>query len=359
MTMHRLPSPSHRGVAARREQGMSLIELMIGMLIGLALLAALGSLYIATSNARSEFNKTGEQIENGRYALESIVRDVEVAGFYGRASLGNGVTYTLPDPCATGQPAFSSTTATPAVPVGVAGLPVGAAAPTCLTNMVPNSEVLTVRYASSTPTTTAGMAAGEYYVQLSTCATDATQLVYDTTASNFVLHAKPINKPCDGVTLAELRKYVVRSYYLASCDNCGTGGDSTPTLKVAEFLNGSIQVSSLVNGIQDVHYSYGVDTDGNGSPDCYVDNPAIDNHTACGNASSFWTNATTNWSNVTAVRVTLLSRNLAPTAGWTDTRTYTLNGRAAQGSPYNDGYKRHVYAALARVWNMGGMRENP
>lgn len=351
MIMHRPPNPAHRG-AARREQGMSLIELMIGMLIGLALLAALGSLYIATSNARSEFNKTGEQIENGRYALESIVRDVEVAGFYGRANLSTGVTYTLPDPCATGQPAFSSTTATPAVPVGVAGLPVGAAAPACLTNMVPNSEVLTVRYASSTSTNTAGMAAGEYYVQLSTCATDATKLVYDTTAANFVLHDKTCTTP------AELRKYVVRSYYLASCDNCGTGGDSTPTLKVAEFLNGSIQVSSLVNGIQDVHYSYGVDTDGNGSPDCYVDNPAIDNSAACGNASSFWTNATTNWSNVTAVRVTLLSRNLAPTTGWTDTRTYDL-GRATADGPYSDSYKRHVYGALARVWNMGGMRENP
>jgi type IV pilus assembly protein PilW len=334
---------------------MSLIELMIGMAIGLALLGALGSLYVSTSKARSEFNKTGEQVENGRYALESIVRDVEMAGFYGRPGLGSGATYNVPDPCAIGQAAFSSTTAGTPVPVAVSGLPVGAAAPTCLTNMVPNSEVLTVRYASSVPTTTASIASGEYYVQLSTCATDTTPLVYDTTAAKFVLQTKP----CDG-TKAELRKYVARSFYLASCDSCGTNADTTPTLKVAEFINGSIQVSSLVNGVQDVHYSYGVDTDGNGSPDCYVDNPAIDNSASCTTSAGYaWTNATTNWSNVTAVRVTLLSRNLTVTTGWSDTRSYSLNGRAAQGSPYNDGYKRHVYGALARIWNIGGLRESP
>lgn len=338
---------------ARRQAGMSLIELMIAVAIGLALLAGLSSLYVSTSKARTEFNKTSEQVENGRFALQSITRDIEMAGFYGRASLGNGVTYTLPTPCATGQPAFSSTTATPAVPVGVAGLPVGATAPTCLTNMVPNSEVLTVRYASGVPTSASSIAAGEYYVQLSTCATDAAKLVYDTVAANFVLQTRT----CAG-TLAELRKYVVRSYYLSSCDVCGTNPDSTPTLKVAEFINGSVQVSSLVAGIQDAHYGYGVDTDGNGSPDCYVDNPAIDNSGTCPSGYVFSPDPATNWSNVTAVRVNLLSRNLDNTASWTDTRTYDLGHSTADG-PYNDHYKRHVYSTVARIWNAGGLRENP
>jgi type IV pilus assembly protein PilW len=343
---HRQP-PSH----ARHQAGMSLIELMIAVAIGLALLAGLSSLYVSTSKARGEFNKTSEQVENGRFALQSIRRDIEMAGFYGRASLGGGVTYTLPDPCAIGTPAFSSTTATPAVPVGVAGLPVGAAAPTCLTNKVLNSEVLTVRYASGVPTSASSITAGEYYVQLSACTTDATKLVYDTTKAKFVLQTRT----CAG-TLAELRKYVVRSYYLASCDICGT--DSTPTLKVAEFLNGSVQVSSLVNGIQDVHYSYGVDIDGNGSPDCYVDNPAIDNSGTCPAGYVFSPDTATNWSNVTTVRVNLLSRNLDKTASWTDSRTYDL-GHATVDGPYNDRYKRHVYSTVARIWNTGGLRENP
>ena len=338
----------------RRQRGLSLVELMIGVTIGLALLAALGSLYVATSKARAEFNKTGEQVENGRYALESMARDIEMAGFFGRPGLPVSLQYSLPGPCTTAQASmgFDNTTSPLTVPVAVSGVAAGGAAPTCLTSMVAGSEAITVRYASGNVTPAAS--GTEYYLQQSSCATDTKQLVYDNKSANFTL----LGKTCNGAQPAELRKYVVRSYYLAGCDNCGTGGDSMPTLKVAEFVNGSIQVSSLVAGIQDVHLSYGIDTDNNGSPDCYVDNPAIDNSAACtGSAGYSWVNATTNWANVTAVRVTVLARNLDSTVGWKDTRTYDM-GRATPDGPYNDAYKRHVYSAVARVWNVGGVREN-
>ena len=337
-----------------RQRGLSLVELMIGVTIGLALLAALGSLYVATSKARAEFNKTGEQVENGRYALESIARDVEMAGFYGRPGLPVKLQYNASTTCAVARAAmgFDATTAPITVPVAVSGIPTTGTAPSCLANMVAGTEALTVRYASSNVSPSAS--ANEFYLQQSSCKNDTTLLVYDNKSASFTL----LGKDCDSTKTAEIRKYVVRTYYLANCDNCGTNGDSTPTLKVAEFINGSVQVSSLVAGVQDVHFSYGVDTDNNGSPDCYVNDPSADNTALCTNSGSYaWTSTTTNWSNVTAVRITVLARNLDPTVGWTDTRTYDL-GRAAQDGPYNDTYKRHVYSAVARVWNVGGVREN-
>lgn len=337
-----------------RQRGLSLVELMIGVTIGLALLAALGSLYVATSKARAEFNKTGEQVENGRYALESIARDVEMAGFFGRPGLPVKLQYSASTICAIAKAdmGFDGTTSPITVPVAVSGVAATAATtPTCLTNMVAGTEALTVRYASGN--TTPSPSSSEFYLQQSSCKDDTTLLVYDTKSTNFSLR----DKSCVSTKTAELRKYVVRTYYLANCDNC-TAGDNMPTLKVAEFVNGSIQVSSLVAGVQDVHFSYGVDTDNNGSPDCYVDDPSADNTALCKNSGSYaWTNATTNWSNVTAVRITVLARNLDQTVGWSDTRTYDL-GRAAQDGPYNDTYKRHVYSAVARVWNVGGVREN-
>ena len=348
-TPMRIPAP-----AMHRQRGLSLVELMIGVTIGLAMLAALGSLYVATSKARAEFNKTGEQVENGRYALQSMVRDIEMAGFFGRPGLSATLQYNLPGACTTAQTAmgFDNTTSPLTVPVALSGLAAGATAPTCLSNMASGTEALTVHYASGN--VTAAASGTEYYLQQSSCTTDTKQLIYDSNSANFTL----LGKTCSSASPAELRKYVVRTYYLAGCDNCGSSGDSTPTLKVAEFVNGAIQVSSLVDGIQDVHLSYGVDTDSNGSPDCYVDNPAIDNSTACTGSTGYsWANATTNWANVTAVRVTVLARNLDPTTGWNDTRTYNL-GRATPDGPYNDAYKRHVYSAVARVWNVGGIREN-
>ncbi|WP_237561523.1 PilW family protein [Frateuria defendens] len=345
-----LPAWRSRLLAARRQAGLSLIELMIGMAIGLVLLAALGSLYVTTSKARAEFNKTSEQVENGRYALESITRDIEMSGFYGRSSLGASVTYNLPDLCATAKDAMGfSTSGGTAIPVAVAGRPTTAAAPACLPNLLAGTEVLTVRYASSDAV--AAPTASEYYVQLSNCRLDSAPLVYDTSASAFTLRTRTC-----AADKTELRKYVVRSYYLASCDDC-TKGDGIPTLKVAEFVKGAVSVSSLVQGIQDIHYSYGVDQDANGSPDCYVGDPAVDNSAACTLSPSYsWATAAINWANVTAIRVSLLSRNLDRSTGWTDSRTYDL-GRAAKDGPYTDNYKRHVYSALARVWNTGGMRE--
>ena len=340
---------------ARHQTGMSLIELMIAIAIGLALLAGLSALYVSTSKARTEFNKTSEQVENGRFALQSIARDVEMAGFYGRASLPvSTANYALSDPCATAPTSMGfGTSPTVTVPLPVYGPELATTVPACLATSLSDrktgAEVLTVSYVSGS--TTATPSGTDYYVQRSGCATDSVSMVYN--------KAAVAGGACSTSTSAELRKYVLRSYYVATCDVCGTGGDTTPTLKMAEFVGTNTpKVSSLVAGIEDVHYSYGVDTDNNGSPDCYVDNPSVDNSATCtGTNAAWWATPTTNWANVTAVRVNLLSRNLDNTASWTDTRTYDL-GRAAVNGPYNDHYKRHVYGTVARIWNTGGLREN-
>jgi type IV pilus assembly protein PilW len=351
---------------ARHQAGMSLIELMIAVAIGLALLAGLSSLYVSTSKARAEFNKTSEQVENGRYALQSIMRDIEMAGFYGRSSLPvTTASYALPDPCATAPASMGFSTSPLTVPLPVYGPALAATVPSCLATTLPNmktgAEVLTVSYVAGS--TTATPDGTEYYLQRSNCQTDSVPMVYGKSVSAFMLHNKPPSgsNDCSASPSAELRKYVERTYYVATCDVCsGAGADTMPTLKVAEFVNGAIQLSSLVTGIEDVHYSYGVDTDNNGSPDCYVDNPSVDNSAvpACAPSGYAWTtSATANWANVTAVRINLLSRNLDNTASWTDTRTYDL-GRAAVNGPYGDHYKRHVYGTVARIWNTGGLREN-
>lgn len=342
----------------QRQRGMSLVELMIGATIGLALLAALGSLYVATAKARAEFNKTGEQVENGRFALESMTRDIETAGFYGRPGLPAAPQFSTPDACVTAKTSmgFDATTTPTTVPVPVYGIAQGGTASSCLSDRVVGSEAITVRYASTIPTTVAAMSTTEFYLQQSSCNTDTTALVYSGTSTDFTLQ----DKTCDSSKPAELRKYVERTYYLARCDNCSNTNNHTPTLKVAEFIDGSMKVSSLVAGIQDMHLSYGIDTDGNGSPDCYVDNPALNNATICTDSTGYsWANAATNWSNVTVVRVTVLARNVTNTVGWKDTRSYDLGrGSDALNGPYYDSYKRHVYSASMRLWNVGGPREN-
>jgi len=129
-------------------------------------------------------------------------------------------------------------------------------------------------------------------------------------------------------------------------------------------VGGANTVKSLAVGIQDLQLDYGLDMNGDGSPDCNVGNPsststpAVDPATCPTPGSYTWSNAVTNWSNVTTIRIYLLARTLEPSVDWTDTRTYDM-GPVGVVAAFNDHYKRHVYSALARVTNVAGRRELP
>ncbi|KWR89998.1 PilW family protein [Cupriavidus sp. IDO] len=337
----------------RRERGISLIELMIGITLGLLLLTALASLYFANSVSRAEFVKSSEQIENGRYALDLIRRDAELAGFFGSGGIAKGAKPTQPQPapCET-SPAALGFAASPSVtlPLAVTGYAPGVIAP-CLPDLAATSEVVVMRRVSTT--TVAAAATGVPYMQVSACPDDGATFVFDASAVAFNLRTKA----CDPTVPAPLRPAVVRIFYLSPCDLCTNGGDGIPTLKMAELVNGVFQIRSLTQGIQDMHVLYGVDLDNNGSADCYVADPGANNSAACTAVPGYdWSTALDNWANVTTLRVSVLARTLQLSAGQVDNRTYDL-GRATASGPFNDGYKRHVYSAVARLVNVAGLRE--
>ncbi len=347
------------GLAAR---GFTLVELMVAMALGLLLLSALISLVVSTVTSRSELDKSSRQIENGRYALQVLSEDIEAAGFLGNA--GTQAWARQPQvACAanTANLGYSSG-ASPTLPLAVQLLP-ATPAPTCLDNAKPGTGMLLLTRVSSqalAPTSTS-VSATETYVQVSTCASDTTQLVADTgTSSSFSL----MQKDCSSTNLAPLRKAIQRIYYISTCNDCSK--DTIPTLKMAEFTNGGMTNIPLVDGIEDLQFEFGIDTDGNGSPDCYVSNPANPDATQISAAvcppptpAYVWTNATTNWTNVMTVRVNLLARNTEATGGWKDDRTYALGLAKPSTGPFNDGYKRHAFSAVARLNNPSGLRELP
>lgn len=337
----------------RRQRGISLIELMVGMTLGLLLLTALVSLYSSTTQSRTQLSNSATQIENGRYALDIIGQEIGLAGFLGDLNLLGASAISTPDVCA-GTPGFVNSPAT--VPVAIYGYALNNTNPaTCLPNRLSGSEILVVRRVSTTAVTPSAMAVGQAYLQDSFCTTDTVPFVFSSTAADFTLHDKTCGQA------AQLRQVSVRAFYIATCDVCSGNGDGIPTLKMAEFSSGAMQPpTSIAQGVQDVHFAYGVDVDNNGSPDCYVADPGTDNSAVCNNVGGYnWnTSAATNWSNVTAVRINVLARTLSAAPGWTDQRTYDLGRGTGSGSgPFNDGYKRHVYAEIARAANVAGPRE--
>ncbi|MFN3594673.1 MAG: PilW family protein [Thiobacillaceae bacterium] len=80
--MRSRPSPS-----VRRQAGLSLIELMIAIAIGLMLVAAMGYLYVGQRQTWRALEAVARLQENGRFALELLGRDLRMAGYGGCMAL--------------------------------------------------------------------------------------------------------------------------------------------------------------------------------------------------------------------------------------------------------------------------------
>jgi type IV pilus assembly protein PilW len=202
---------------------------------------------------------------------------------------------------------------------------------------------------------------GYPYFQVSLCypVAGATELasgninnffVLDTSMAALNLHKK------DCTTTAGLRRYITHIYFIA---NNNTGSDGIPTLKRAELRDGQFTIVPLVEGIENLQLEYGIDTDAAGdaaagSPNAYTADP--DTYNACIGAT-----CVDNWRRVVAIKMHLLARNTERTAGYTDTKTYTLgldaNGAQRTVGPFNDSYKRHIYQSSVRLGNPAGRRE--
>lgn len=341
----------------RRQAGLSLIELMVSITLGLMILSGVLIVFVNTSAARSEVERVSRQIENGRYASELLSEDLRLAGFYGELSAGSvAPPGSLPgDPCSVTPADWRSW-----IPIHLQGYDdIGFTSTNCtLTNLKANTDVLVVRRARACAAGVAGCDAvvnGKPYLQVSLCATQTTpnyRLGLEGGADPFDMQ----KKTCVTTALANKREYLVRIYFIAT-DN--GAGQSIPTLKRLELTGAGWSTVPLVEGIEEMQLHYGLDTNGDGMPDVYVANPNDYPGGACPAPAC----PRDNWTNVVTVQFHLLARNLETSPGYSEgTKKYIL-GKDAAGSDIErtpgDGYRRHVYSGLVRVANPAGRRDTP
>lgn len=349
------------------QRGVSLIELMISLGLGAFMLLGIIALVSSVSKTRFELAETSDQIENGRYASFLFQEEIALAGFYGQYHPGpNVATYTLPDPCMDENTAiadFGFSNATPSMPAPVQGYAAGATLPGCIAgtnagegHAVSGSEALVIRRVATGSVAAASAVSDVPYLQISNCETDSSPFVFSKTPDDFTLLDNDcLNPPESGATVVPVWPFISRTYFLSSCEDCSGDGDGIPTLKVREYVNNAASIRPLVSGVEDMHFSYGLDLDGDGAPDCYSDNPAASTATT-GCASADWSaTPAENWEDVVAVNIALLVRGGAATDK-ADTRSYDL-GRAQRITPPDDGYQRRVFSTVVMVPNVAGARE--
>ncbi|AQV92779.1 pilus assembly protein PilW [Cupriavidus necator] len=342
--------PRPRSPAHRHQAGLSLVELMVAITISLFLLAGITALISQQSGARAELDKSGRQIESGRYAFTLLQDDIEHAGYYGQYAQTIQMPAALPNPCATDAVSIDASLA---LPLQGYDSPVAVPSPlsTCLpdANHVSGTDILVVRRLETDdpPPSIASAVAGQVYVQ-ATPGDRKTGIGPDPSSTLYTLVKK------DGVTPAELRRYIEHIYFVSPCNlyaagatTCtaaADGGKPVPTLKRLEIsASGGSTVfvtTPLADGIDNLQLDYGVDGINSGSPATpFITAPAL-----------------ADWPNVMAVQVNLLARNTQASMGYSDSKTYSM-GVAGTVGPFSDAYKRHVYTGTVRAINPSGRRE--
>lgn len=73
----------HANPGGRFQRGLSLVELMVGMVLGLLLAGAVLQVYLSTKMTFNTQDQKSVLEESGRYALEVVARDVRMAGLTG------------------------------------------------------------------------------------------------------------------------------------------------------------------------------------------------------------------------------------------------------------------------------------
>lgn len=306
-------------VTVARQHGLSLVELMVAMVIGLVILLAVSQVMVDSNRTRGEVERTGRQIENGTFALQLLKDELSNAGFWGEAGV-QAAGGTLPALCPASAAELEDATGFPVQ--GSTALASG-----CATSVKSGTDLLAIRRASSCAVGDAGCAAANsdfYYLQTQACGSSAGELDLQEGVGGF----SGQTRDCAGD--APIYRYLSRVYYI-------TGND-----ELARMELGSAYASSgaLVDGIEALRFSYGLDNDGNGQVDTYKSTPA-----------------SAEWADVVAVRIWLVARNQTATTGYTDANTYSLGGVAYTVPSAYQSFKRQVYSTTVHLRNIGGTRE--
>ncbi len=350
---------------ARFQRGMSLIELMIALLIGLLLSAAIITIYLSNKKTFWDTEAAASLQENSRFAMKLITHDLRLAGFYGGVDykviengdidgdgsldtayvspLGNGVscersgieteyeyersiwiaTVTETDNNdANGDGEMDGTLDEIDLPDGL---------PECLrgkniqafANQV-GSTVLFVKHVTPEPVTVATVNTKTYIAASLDLAGHL-----DGAASLDSNYTGPSKRYPDG----KIWEYMYHAYFISKPQ-----GKVFTQLKRMTLENGSWSAAQTVaDGIEDIQFQIGVDKNNDGGVDAYV-NPS--------NMTDIL------WAQAVSANVYIMAQATTSDLSFNDTRTYTYPDRVY--SPADRGrqkYHRKLYETTVTLFN--------
>lgn len=335
-----------------RQHGVSLVEIMIALIVGLILTAGVIQIFVSNKQAYRVLDAESRLQENARFALELLGRDIRMAGYQGCAGKTRILVNTLND-----TSSFLYDFGTPVV--GFEAVSSSAWIPSVdgtITSPLGGRDIVTIRgvfdrgvaiigqpsnagdctsasshTASLKLANTSGLASGDIVIAGNCSRASIFQITHVNASSNIVHHdtggsVSPGNSTEDlGACYAEngeLAQIATRTFYVR------TNVSGQPALYIK---NGVHFAEELVEGVENMQILYGVDTDSDGAANQFIR-----------------ANSVSDWLRVVSIRISLLLQSIEDNITATP-QTYLFNG--ATVTP-DDRRLRRVYTTTIALRNM-------
>jgi type IV pilus assembly protein PilW len=346
----------------KHQLGLSLIELMIAIVIGVLLMAGTAGLLISNKRIYKEQNEMGRLQENARFAMEILIRDIRRAGYAGCVDRVNAVTNHLNN---AGADTYMGSFNVLVEGSEAASNWYPSNSNEAVADMVAGSDAITIKFFQPTgiaTDTTMNNASAEIDVDtpgviqpgdiiaLTDCDSADIMQITGITGTQALQHQTGTMTPGNATQAlskqyqddSSVERLVVRRYFVGTNPNTGETAlfRLGPDTRDVDDIDGDgdtteILPQEVIEGVENMQVLYGEDTAGNDLiADTYVTADAV-----------------TNWNNVVSARISLLMRTIkedftAPL----NTNVYNLLGTAVDPNP-DDHRRRRVFTSTIDIRN--------
>jgi type IV pilus assembly protein PilW len=297
--------------APQYAHGLSLIELMVAMVLGLVLVAGAAKVYVGGRRSHDLNESVARMQESARFALAVLEPDIRLSNNWGLMKGASGIQGQVDQNSAPNALGGSSNNCGKNFALDLANniegannsfaLGVGRNATTCATTRTPlaTGDTLTIRRAAMSTTATG---------PLKLCTSRVSGLLVSDSSG------------CLGAPNGQVSDLLVHSYYVATNSDAGTDIPSLHRMTLTTGAGGTPMFTDveLISGIEDMQVQFGIDDNNSGIATHYI-NPAV--------AGGFT-------GQVVSVRLWILVRAETPEADFIDDTQYAYGDRTA-GSAYD------------------------
>jgi type IV pilus assembly protein PilW len=270
--------------SSTRQSGLTLIELMISLLLGLLLTLAVTSLFIGSNRSFRENEQLAAMQDQARFALAALSRDFSMSGYWGGVFSGTDLvaapsaSEALPAAIDCGAPEESWAFRTDRrIEFRNQDSDIAVASRFhCLDAVMPDSDIVGLRRVSgqmavsSIDCTAVKLLPWHFYLKTN-----------GTVGSLIRTPASGSYDPCVGEAPtapgSQYYRYIARLYYVR--DYARQPGDGVPSLCRRELRHEAspgMADECLADGIENLQVVFGIDTNGDGVADRYDPTPADD-----------------------------------------------------------------------------------